>query len=146
VVSRCRPRGHKQYLTAFKTIPFDNGTKFHDYKALEAGSTLRCYFATPYHAWERGSNENLNDSFASTFRSEPASNISRKLIATQSPTLSTPDRASDINQKHHQRSTIGSETCCACSLNLRVLLAALAPDVLNDTKQYAEQCERGTGD
>lgn len=45
---------------AFKTITFDNGTEFHDYKVLEAGSTLRCYFATPYHSWERGSNENLN--------------------------------------------------------------------------------------
>jgi IS30 family transposase len=45
---------------AFKTITFDNGTEFHDYKVLEACSALRCYFATPYHSWERGSNENLN--------------------------------------------------------------------------------------
>ena len=43
-----------------KTITFDNGTEFHDYKVLEARSSLRCYFATPYHSWERGSNENLN--------------------------------------------------------------------------------------
>lgn len=46
--------------SAFKTITFDNGTEFHDYKLLETHSTLRCYFATPYHSWERGSNENLN--------------------------------------------------------------------------------------
>jgi IS30 family transposase len=46
--------------SAFKTITFDNGTEFHDYKVLEANAALRCYFATPYHSWERGSNENLN--------------------------------------------------------------------------------------
>jgi IS30 family transposase len=44
----------------FKTITFDNGTEFHDYKALEDNFPLTCYFATPYHSWERGSNENLN--------------------------------------------------------------------------------------
>jgi transposase, IS30 family len=44
----------------FKTITFDNGTEFHGYKALEQHYPLKCYFATPYHSWERGSNENLN--------------------------------------------------------------------------------------
>lgn len=45
----------------FKSITFDNGTEFHDYKAIEAiYPSLVCYFATPYHSWERGSNENLN--------------------------------------------------------------------------------------
>lgn len=45
---------------AFRTITADNGTEFHDYPALERATGLRFYFATPYHAWERGSNENLN--------------------------------------------------------------------------------------
>ena len=45
---------------AFRTITFDNGTEFHDYRLLEEHARLRCYFATPYHSWERGSNENLN--------------------------------------------------------------------------------------
>lgn len=36
------------------------GTEFHDYKTLEARFPVLCYFATPYHSWERGSNENLN--------------------------------------------------------------------------------------
>ena len=44
----------------FKTITFDNGTEFHDYKKLEGMHALKCYFATPYHSWERGSNENMN--------------------------------------------------------------------------------------
>ncbi len=44
----------------FKTLTADNGTEFHDYRALEATTGVVMYFATPYHAWERGSNENLN--------------------------------------------------------------------------------------
>jgi len=39
---------------------FDNGTEFHDYAVLEERFTLKCYYATPYHTWERGSNENTN--------------------------------------------------------------------------------------
>lgn len=46
--------------TAFKTITFDNGTEFHGYKELESRFDVLCYFATPYHSWERGSNENFN--------------------------------------------------------------------------------------
>ncbi|MFN9242528.1 MAG: IS30 family transposase [Cyanobacteriota bacterium] len=48
---------HRKML---RTITFDNGTEFHDYKQLEFGFSIRCYFATPYHSRERGSNENLN--------------------------------------------------------------------------------------
>jgi IS30 family transposase len=44
----------------FKTITFDNGTEFHGYKKLEEIYPLACYFANPYHSWERGTNENTN--------------------------------------------------------------------------------------
>ena len=44
----------------FNTITFDNGTEFHDYKELEKDGGPICYFATPYHSWERGTNENTN--------------------------------------------------------------------------------------
>ena len=50
----------REHQGNFRTITFDNGTEFHDYKLLEKHFPLKCYFATPYHAWERGSNENLN--------------------------------------------------------------------------------------
>ena len=43
-----------------KTITSDNGTEFHDYEAVETTTPAKFYFATPYHSWERGSNENLN--------------------------------------------------------------------------------------
>ena len=50
----------QEHHANFKTITFDNGTEFHGYAALEHRFPLKCYFATPYHSWERGSNENLN--------------------------------------------------------------------------------------
>ena len=42
------------------TITADNGTEFHMYKALEKRLHTTVYFATPHHAWERGTNENTN--------------------------------------------------------------------------------------
>jgi IS30 family transposase len=44
----------------FKTITADNGTEFHDYESIERATGIKFYFATPYHSWERGSNENFN--------------------------------------------------------------------------------------
>ncbi len=43
-----------------KTITADNGTEFHSYLELESRLGTRVYFATPHHAWERGTNENTN--------------------------------------------------------------------------------------
>ena len=45
---------------AFRTITADNGTEFHDYRALEAATGVPFSFATPHHSWERGTNENTN--------------------------------------------------------------------------------------
>ncbi len=44
----------------FRTITFDNGTEFLDHERLERRFAVTCYFATPYHSWERGLKENLN--------------------------------------------------------------------------------------
>jgi transposase, IS30 family len=43
-----------------RTITLDNGTEFHDYDKVEAQCKVKFYFATPYHSWERGTNENTN--------------------------------------------------------------------------------------
>ncbi len=40
------------------TVTSDNGTEFHGYAALEIVTQAAFYFATPHHAWERGTNEN----------------------------------------------------------------------------------------
>lgn len=44
----------------FQTITVDNGTEFHDYERVEDETGVPIYFATPYHSWERGTNENFN--------------------------------------------------------------------------------------
>lgn len=43
-----------------KTITFDNGTEFSNWERFEKMSGITVYFAYPYHAWERGTNENTN--------------------------------------------------------------------------------------
>jgi len=43
-----------------KTFTFDNGFEFSDWERLEKISSMTVYFAYPYHAWERGTNENTN--------------------------------------------------------------------------------------
>ena len=44
----------------FRTITVDNGTEFHGYRTIENATGVTIYFATPYHSWERGTNENTN--------------------------------------------------------------------------------------
>jgi transposase, IS30 family len=43
-----------------KTNTFDNGKEFAKFKDLEARTGLVVYFADPYAAWQRGTNENTN--------------------------------------------------------------------------------------
>ena len=43
-----------------KSITLDNGIEFSDWERLEKKSSMTIYFAYPYHAWERGTNENTN--------------------------------------------------------------------------------------
>lgn len=44
----------------FLSITADNGTEFHGYEEIERAIDVTFYFATPYHSWERGTNENTN--------------------------------------------------------------------------------------
>jgi IS30 family transposase len=50
----------RRHPDRFKTITSDNGTEFHAYKRVEKATGVKFYFATPHHAWERGTNENTN--------------------------------------------------------------------------------------
>ncbi len=43
-----------------KTLTLDNGKEFSQFKELEAKTGLKVYFADPYAAWQRGTNENTN--------------------------------------------------------------------------------------
>lgn len=60
-----RKLGSKKFRETFKTITCDNGSENLDYKGIERsaitkGKRTKLYYAHPYSAWERGSNENAN--------------------------------------------------------------------------------------
>lgn len=59
-VIRAATAAIRAHSRQFKTLTLDNGTEFHDYAKLEQRFPVKVYFATPYHSWERGSNENFN--------------------------------------------------------------------------------------
>ena len=42
------------------TITFDNGKEFAAHQDIAQALKTKIFFATPYHAWERGLNENTN--------------------------------------------------------------------------------------
>jgi IS30 family transposase len=65
----CRTKEHairvittliRRHPGRFNTITSDNGTEFHCYRSIEAATGTTFYFATPHHAWERGTSENTN--------------------------------------------------------------------------------------
>lgn len=43
-----------------RTITADNGSEMAGHLTIEQHTNARFYFANPYHAWERGTNENTN--------------------------------------------------------------------------------------
>jgi len=51
-------------LTPYKdkvlTITYDNGGEFANHQIIADTLDAQCYFATPYHSWERGLNEHTN--------------------------------------------------------------------------------------
>lgn len=42
------------------TLTVDNGSENQEWQETERGAGVRCFFAHPYHSWERGTNENTN--------------------------------------------------------------------------------------
>jgi len=59
-VNRRATRLIQAQAQSVRTITVDNGTEFHGYAAIEQVTAAEFYFATPHHAWERGTNENTN--------------------------------------------------------------------------------------
>lgn len=59
-VNRCLLQIITEQPHLFRTITVDNGTEFHAYQQIERATAVLFYFATPYHSWERGTNENTN--------------------------------------------------------------------------------------
>jgi len=50
------------------TLTVDNGKEFSQFKVFEAKTQLKVYFADPYSAWQRGTNENTNGLIRYYFR------------------------------------------------------------------------------
>ena len=60
-----RKIGAKKFRETFKTITCDNGCENLDFEGIERSVKTKCkrtkvFYAHPYSAWERGSNENAN--------------------------------------------------------------------------------------
>lgn len=53
-------RRFKHNAVPIRTVTYDRGVEFSDYERLANQTGAHVYFATAYHSWERGTNENLN--------------------------------------------------------------------------------------
>jgi len=80
----------KQTITAFRKVPrllrhtltVDNGKEFADFKELETKAHLKIFFADPYSAWQRGTNENTNGLLRQYFpKGTNLNNVSEKYVA-----------------------------------------------------------------
>lgn len=50
----------KRCKVPVRSITFDNGKEFTEHQQISKALKAQIYFATPYHSWERGLNENTN--------------------------------------------------------------------------------------
>lgn len=65
-----------------RTMTVDNGKEFADFKRLEGKPGVCIYFAHPYSAWERGTNENTNGLLRQHFpKGTDFSKVSRQEVA-----------------------------------------------------------------
>ena len=65
-----------------KTITFDNGGEFAGHGDIAAQLECDIYFAKPYHAWQRGTNENLNGELRRYYpKGEPLDRVERDELA-----------------------------------------------------------------
>lgn len=58
LIKKCFKRLPKK--VAGHSITFDNGKEFSQHEKITKKTGMRCFFATPYHSWERGLNEHTN--------------------------------------------------------------------------------------
>lgn len=65
-INRLERKCGREFSNIFKSITFDNGPEFLDWQSIEQSclsmkkQRTKVYFAHPFSAWERGTNENQN--------------------------------------------------------------------------------------
>ena len=70
---------HRLPVTVVRTLTFDNGKEFAKHRVIAEFFDAKCYFATPYHSWERGLNEHTNGLIRQYFpKSKDLSNLTAK--------------------------------------------------------------------
>ena len=81
---------HKSYV---HTITFDNGREFCGHQEVAKQLKCACYFAKPYHSWERGLNENTNGLIRQYFpKTKPFSPQTQSLLQHVMDRLNTRPR------------------------------------------------------
>ena len=64
-----------------KTITYDNGKEFAEHELIAEALCCNSFFATPYHSWERGQNENANGLLRQYFpKSMALDNVSEREV------------------------------------------------------------------
>ena len=65
------------------TLTLDNGKEFARFRDIEKGTGLAIYFADPYSAWQRGTNENTNGLLRRYFpKGSDFRNVTEKTLAS----------------------------------------------------------------
>lgn len=98
MIELVRRHGH-----LFKTITVDNGTEFHGYAEIERATGTTFYFATPYHSWERGTNENTNGLVGAVHPQTPLDEASHPESLPNSHAASTTDLESGTTISRRSR-------------------------------------------
>ena len=76
-----------------RSLTLDNGTEMSDFEELERHTGIQVYFAHPYHAWERGCNENFNGLLRQFFpKGRDFSTVSQKEVDLAANLLNTRPR------------------------------------------------------
>lgn len=60
VMSRIKERVDRSPRKMWKTLTFDQGSEFADFRSIDRNTHCTTYFCQPHSPWQRGSNENMN--------------------------------------------------------------------------------------